>query len=475
MFTMLSGIRLASGTSRPYFGSMSANYSGNPNANHAFHGHFRRPHPRSCGDNPSLLPAVGLRLPGLSGKIQVMKIILDKEIKPVFEPGQEVTGKLLLEVIGTLRFRSLSVSMRGMAKVHWTESKATGNRLGAYTEQYNAEIEYFNRKRYIIGGGPSQGDRHTLPEGRHEFPFRFQLPTSTDIATSFEGKYGSIRYCIKADLDQPWAFTHRTKRAFTVLSPIDINTEDFREPVEDASEKTICCWMCSGGEVQMRVATDRKGYCPGESVALDATFINSSSRRVVPEAVLCQTETFMAGGKIRTKSTKFTSLSGQVIQPRAESTWDAQLLKIPVVSPTISNCALIKVDYSIKISLAIAASYTLSVHLPIVVGTVPHRRVVPLHSFSNLTLSSDPSPPYPDPPPSYMECTQAAADLVDESDLTETASLHGDTRFVPMYCYVRDYQPLPPPEYSETDPFPLPRERIHRAEADEERDVEWSP
>lgn len=457
MFTMLSGIRLNQ-NARPHFGSISGNFSGN--SSHLLQGHFRRPNNPNRTTEPGDSP--GLRIPGiiggLNGKIQALKIILDKEAKPVFQPGQEVTGHLMLEVIGTLRFKSLAVSMRGMARVHWTESRATGNRLGAYTEQYNAEIEYFNKKRYLIGAN-EQGERHVLSEGRHEFAFRFQLPSSDDIATSFEGKFGSIRYYIKADLDQSWAATHRTKKAFTVISPLDINTEEFARPVEDASEKTICCWTCSGGEVLMRATTDRKGYCPGESVAIDATFINQSTRRIVPEAVLCQTETFMAGGKIRTKKTKFTALSGQMILPGKEDTWDGQLLKIPIVSPTISNCGLMKVDYSVKVVLVITGSYNLMIQLPIVIGTVPQRRLLPpLPSILSQSLSLsgwDPSPPYPDPPPSYMECIQSATDLVDPNDLIETASLYGETRFVPMYCYVNDGPLASPPEYSENDPFPL--------------------
>jgi hypothetical protein len=74
----------------------------------------------------------------------------------------------------------------------------------------------------------SDNDRHSLTDGQHEFEFRFHLPASNDLATSFEGSFGSVRYLIKADLDQSWAFTHRTKKAFTVISPTDINTLNLR-------------------------------------------------------------------------------------------------------------------------------------------------------------------------------------------------------------------------------------------------------
>ena len=47
------------------------------------------------------------------------------------------------------------------------------------------------------------------------------------IATSFEGKHGSIRYWLKAEMDKPWSFNHKTKKAFTVISPIDINKPEY--------------------------------------------------------------------------------------------------------------------------------------------------------------------------------------------------------------------------------------------------------
>jgi len=38
-------------------------------------------------------------------------------------------------------------------EVHWTESRSTGTRLGAYTEHYNAEVEYFFKRQVLFGGG----------------------------------------------------------------------------------------------------------------------------------------------------------------------------------------------------------------------------------------------------------------------------------------------------------------------------------
>lgn len=44
------------------------------------------------------------------------------------------------------------------------------------------------------------------------------------LVTSFEGKHGSVRYCIKATLHRPWAPARRARKVFTVIEPVDINT-----------------------------------------------------------------------------------------------------------------------------------------------------------------------------------------------------------------------------------------------------------
>ncbi len=210
---------------------------------------------------------------------------------------------------------------------------------------------------------------------------------------------------------------------------------------------------------------------------------------------------FTAGGKTRRKRTTFTVLAGQSVRAGAESTWDSLLLKVPAVSPTIANCDFIRVEYSVRVSLVVPGGCDLSVSLPIVVGTVPHRpnaaigassssaripRPVAAPSHSHRCShgrtsgggSSNPAPPYterpqqqqqqqqqqqnrrrrsaaaqpnssnssslPPEPPSYRECmdAEAAVDLVEEGDFSETSSLYGDTRygFRTLFAAVKIYQ-----------------------------------
>ncbi|XP_013791439.1 arrestin domain-containing protein 3-like, partial [Limulus polyphemus] len=315
--------------------------------------------------------------------------------------------------------------------------------------------------------------REILAEGHHEFRFSFQLP-SGGISTSFEGKYGSIRYWVKAEMEKPWSFNHKTKKAFTVISPIDINRTEYLVAVENSVEKTLCCCWCTSGPISMYARTDRRGYCPGESIAITADFENLSSRIIIPHATLHQTQTFAAGGKSRFRHSKFTIVTGLAIQPGRTANWDFQLLKIPAVSPSIINNCLIRVDYAVRITLQIPGAYNLSVNLPIVIGTVPLRTRPPnyrtllsaLEAFpriNDLGLTFYPvAPPYSEvdmsllhdePPPTYAECVEGSVDITEDDD-----DIIGDTRFTPMYTYVHDYQYQPPPAYSEVDPHPVEEE-----------------
>ncbi|XP_075750221.1 arrestin domain-containing protein 3 isoform X1 [Rhipicephalus microplus] len=396
------------------------------------------------------------------GKLKAFDIVLDG-YRSVYHPGQAVRGKCVLELKGDMRLKAVRVFMRGLAKVHWTESRSTGNRLGAYTEHYNAEMEYFFQGQTLFGSESGEG-RDVLNEGHHEFNFTFLLP-STGVTTSFEGKYGSIRYWLKAEVEKPWSFNHKTKKAFTVISPIDINRNEYLTAVESSVEKTLCCWCCTSGPISLYARTDRKGYCPGESIAITADFENLSGRTVVPHATLHQTQTFLAGGKSRSRHCKFTTVTGVALQPGRSANWDAQLLKIPAVSPSITNCCLIHVEYTVRITLQIPGAYNLFVDLPIVIGTVPLRSRPP--HYRTLGLPSQPqihfypaAPPYSEadtddalpaePPPTYAECIEGSVDIGDDED----GEMHGDTRFTPMYAYVQDYLYHPPPAYSEVDPHP---------------------
>uniref|UniRef100_A0A9J7XTH5 Arrestin domain-containing protein 3 n=1 Tax=Cyprinus carpio carpio TaxID=630221 RepID=A0A9J7XTH5_CYPCA len=205
--------------------------------------------------------------------------------------------------------------------------------------------------------------------------------TCRPLATSFEGKHGSVRYWVKAELHRPWLLPMKTKKEFTVFEHIDINTPLLLSPQAGTKEKTLCCWFCTSGPISLSAKIERKGYTPGESIQIFAEIENCSSRMVVPKAAIYQTQTFFAKGKIKEIKQLVANIRGESLSSGKTETWNGKMLKIPPVSPSILDCSIIRVEYSLMVYVDIPGAMNLSLNLPLVVGTIP------LHPFGSRTSS----------------------------------------------------------------------------------------
>lgn len=245
----------------------------------------------------------------------------------------------------------------------------------------------------------------------------------------------------------------KTKKEFTVFEHIDINTPLLLSPQAGTKDKTLCCWFCTSGPISLSAKIERKGYTPGESIQIFAEIENCSSRMVVPKAAIYQTQTFYAKGKMKEVKQLVANLRGESLSSGKTETWSGKMLKIPPVSPSILDCSIIRVEYSLMVYVDIPGAINLSLNLPLVIGTIP------LHPFGSRTssVSSQCSmswlgmglPERPEAPPSYAEIV---TDEQRQSSLDAPAAreeLDG-----PLFAYIHEFRFQPPPLYSEIDPNP---------------------
>ncbi|XP_063770794.1 arrestin domain-containing protein 2-like isoform X2 [Pseudophryne corroboree] len=176
----------------------------------------------------------------------------------VYTAGEVLSGQVVLELGKAVRITALEVCARGLATVHWLETRSIG--MNTVYSDFTAHESYIRKRHHLLR---DNGTLNILPAGRHEFPFTFQLPET--LVTSFEGKHGSVRYWVKAKLHRPWSTVKKTKKEFTVIEPIDINTPDLLSPQAGTKEKVAHAWYCNLGQVSVTAKIDRKGYTPGES------------------------------------------------------------------------------------------------------------------------------------------------------------------------------------------------------------------
>uniref|UniRef100_A0A8C4LAS9 Arrestin domain containing 2 n=1 Tax=Equus asinus asinus TaxID=83772 RepID=A0A8C4LAS9_EQUAS len=266
-----------------------------------------------------------------------------------YRGGERLSGRVLLEAAAPLRVRALEVAARGGAATHWLEGRSVG--VNAVSCDFAAAETYLRRRQLLLR---DTGETTTLPPGRHEFPFSFQLPPT--LVTSFEGKHGSVRYCIKATLHRPWVPARRARKVFTVIEPVDINTPALLAPQAGAREKVARSWYSNRGLVSLSAKIDRKGYTPGEVIPVFAEIDNGSTRAVLPRAAVVQTQTFMARGARKQKRAVVASFSGEPVGPGRRALWQGRALRIPPVGPSILHCRVLHVDYSLKVGVLEAAA-----------------------------------------------------------------------------------------------------------------------
>ncbi|XP_041900326.1 arrestin domain-containing protein 2 isoform X2 [Corvus hawaiiensis] len=381
---------------------------------------------------------------------RVRRLVVRLEDGQAHGSGELLHGRVQLELRGALRVRALEVCARGLATVHWLESRSIG--LNVVYRDYTACQTFLYRRCQLI---PDNGEATVLQAGRHEFPFTFQLPET--LATSFEGKHGSVRYWVKAKLHRPWSTVKKAKKEFTVIEPIDINTPALLAPQAGAKEKLARAWYCSRGQVSVTAKIDRKGYTPGEVIPIFAEIDNCTSRAVVPKAAIIQTQTFIARGTKKQKKSVVTSITGDPIPAGKREVWHGRALKIPPVGPSILQCRIIQVEYSLKVCVDIPGTSKLLLELPLVIGTIP------LHPFGSRTssVSSQYSvnldwlstiPEQLEAPPEYSAVVSSPE--AEQSLAPPCRSELGDILEGPFFAYIQEFRFRPPPLYSEVDPNP---------------------
>lgn len=376
---------------------------------------------------------------GCEGRVKSLGLVFEDERKGCYSSGETVAGHVLLEACEPVALRALRLEAQGRATAA------------------ASQVEYLNVRLSLREPAAGEGVVLLQP-GKHEFPFRFQLP-SEPLVTSFTGKYGRIQYCVRAVLERPRVPDQSVKRELQVVSHIDVNTPALLTPVLKTQEKMVGCWFFTSGPVSLSAKIERKGYCNGEAIPIYAEIENCSSRLIVPKAAIFQTQTYLASGKTKTFRHMVANVRGNHIASGSTDVWNGKTLKIPPVTPSILDCCIIRVDYSLAVYIHIPGAKRLMLELPLVIGTIPYHGFGSRNSSIASQFSMDMSwltltlPEQPEAPPNY-------ADVVSEEEFSrhvppypQPPDCEGETCY-PMFACIQEFRFQPPPLYSEVDPHP---------------------
>ncbi|XP_032873169.1 arrestin domain-containing protein 3-like isoform X5 [Amblyraja radiata] len=312
------------------------------------------------------------------GKVKTLALLYDR---PAYSTREWITGRIVVELTDQTEVKALKIHAKGQEFVRWVEGHGGAN--SSQSRVYTQQLRHFQHKCLLIGTDSSD-EVTVLQEGIHEYPFSLVLPPTPPLPSSFKGTYGHVSYWMTAKLHRPLKLRIKTKEPFTVYNQVDINTPRLLEPHTAANEKTICCWCCASGPISLKAEVERMGYVAGESIKIFVEIENHSSRKVVPKAAIVKTIIFHAKTKKKTLSEVIIKTKGEPVLAGQKDSRNSMMLEIPELIPTLMNCSIIQMDYSIQVTVDIPRSMGLTVDLPIVIGTIPlHSYGGPASDFNN--------------------------------------------------------------------------------------------
>ncbi|KAG6798960.1 arrestin domain-containing protein 17 [Apis mellifera caucasica] len=365
--------------------------------------------------------------------------------------GETVSGNIIVDIVREKEIRGLFFIAIGQANVSWTEYDHTRKKKHhSHNVIYSNSEKYFEFKYNIIAKHKSNS-RMTIPFGYHEYPFNFQLPHN--IPSSFEHKYGHVRYTIKVVMDRPWRFDHQTKIAFTVISTLDLNAH--REKclgLDDEMIKNFFSCCCNQGSINLQIRIPSSGYVPGQSIITMMNYVNSTNNIQITKisTKLLQKLKFYA-------STPHTRLKSSTVEIATKDTSESYLARgqaisemlIPPIPPSyLEYCSIIDLSYELLVTVHVSGlHFKMKKSYPLLIGTIPLYHPPSAPSLDDINASTTISFPIPTPgqfdrshlppeaigfvspeqsfapsnhldipPPSYKECMFGTEDIMDQDD-----------------------------------------------------------
>ncbi|KAM8735799.1 thioredoxin-interacting protein-like isoform X1 [Acanthopagrus latus] len=388
-------------------------------------------------------------------KLRLFQLLFSDPGRLFYSSGEKLSGSVRLEAAQPCRVTGLRVTAAGCARVE--------HRGGKNRKTRSQEVEYMKYEEELrleeVLSKDADGCFLLQADKTYSFHFGFELPAAGRLVSSYKGKFGYVRYYVRAVLDRPSQHALQCEREFEVEEPLDVNRPDLLAPAAASAQKKVTCMFIPDGQVSISAQIDRKGFCEGEEIHINAKFENTCSRIVVPKAAIIAKTSYVADGRIKELHQKLLAVRGNHIISGMCDMWQGKTIRVPKLKPSLLGCDIIKVDYTLRISLHIPGSKKLELELPLVIGTIPFSGVgsrtssmsSQAESLMSQTGSLSSWSSFPSAPPSYsnihrdLRVDGPRTPLLHDYDGGEEDEEEG------LYMRAPELYHSPPPAYSEVD------------------------
>ncbi|XP_037942940.1 arrestin domain-containing protein 17-like [Teleopsis dalmanni] len=370
-------------------------------------------------------------------------------------------------------FEGILLKVSGKATSRWREKQLS------YSKYYAGHEEYLSSLIYLLGS--EDNTRSTLGMGVHTYSFACQLPHN--CPSSFEGRYGSIRYVVKVTLIRPWKFDQTYTRGLSVLKTVDLNYEApvLRLPMNSENYKTFCCGPFKTEPLKLELQVPQTCFVPGQNIPVSALIINNTNIAVseinFSLVMLVRYFSTHPARHSRVESITIATAKGDSVLRNCTRSITREL-SVPSTPPTcIRSCNIIQIVYQVEVEARMKGLHSKqAITMPIIIGNVPlwnsivHQQPSSSRNMQDLSVDEDgennavcieksvddgsiykpekenetkrsvsiisnalvntPLHSYPDmPPPSYEESVHTMRGDINEDEL----HTFGPSEFAPLY------------------------------------------
>ncbi|XP_014210214.1 arrestin domain-containing protein 17-like [Copidosoma floridanum] len=307
--------------------------------------------------------------------LQEFKIVLDNP-DGTYHSEELLSGKIVVRLDSPRITRGIKLSIKGDALTKWDSYGYFGGKVHYVFMSGHEKL----LKHHFYAFGSESGPEIELPAGTHTYPFQYALPPN--LPSSFKSDNGRIRYKIKAILNRPWRFNHKTKTAFTLVSHLDLNkVPSALEQVNLNRYKTFCCLCCATEELAVNLRLPVRGYVPGEVIPIKVSIENLSGMRIgMVKHKLVKIVTYLATFPYTSKKidkSVVSEVSRGPISDSEETNYDVNL-DVPPLLPAsfLNHCKIIDLEYELLTEACISklCYENMRIRTKIFIGTVPLSR-----------------------------------------------------------------------------------------------------
>uniref|UniRef100_T1P880 Arrestin (Or S-antigen) n=1 Tax=Musca domestica TaxID=7370 RepID=T1P880_MUSDO len=355
-------------------------------------------------------------------------ITFDQNEYGTYFTGQLLTGKVILTLNKSKKFKGIKLQICGYAQCQWRERH--GRKKPIYKSNLKRKHVYHGHEDYIASTtflvGSEDGSVFSIESGTHTYSFACPIPVN--CPSSFEGAYGHVRYMVKVTTIRPSTSNRTYSKGFTVLKMMDLNreTELLKSPAYNESMESFCFFTSQ--TVNLRVDLMQTGYVPGQMILVSSHIKNNTSTDV-KKLMICLNlrATYVSDTPcMRTSSEKLCLVKkycGTV--PRHSERDYAEVIRVPATPPTCDHLSkVVRISYEVCV-VAIMNHLMRNPKsvIPITIGNVPL-----------ITPSAPVAQPSIDDVPTTSACAMQRADGNDHSLLSEETEVEFE---------------MPPPTYEE--------------------------